>query len=68
MTRPNPKFSNIESKIDHGKKASFDNDEDCFKVTRAKGENYGRIAPKVLAQYILDGKTALNMSRKLNDV
>ena len=33
-----------------------------------KGENYGRIAPKVLAEYILDGRAALTLDTKLDDV
>ena len=33
-----------------------------------KGENYGRIAPKVMAKYIADGKAALTLNTRLDDV
>lgn len=56
MSRPNPKFQQVSSKIDHGKKeARTIADHDENRVVRMKGENYGRIAPKVMANYILSG-------------
>ena len=56
MSKPNPKFAQVTSKVDHGKKEpKAIGDLDLNKVVRMKGENYGRIAPKVMAQYILNG-------------
>ena len=67
MCRPNPKFMNIQSRIDHGKRVKVDV-EDNFKVTRAKGEDFGRITTKVLAKYISGGKSALTVDQRLNDI
>lgn len=59
--QPNSKFSHIKSSIDHGKKEKkiglLDN-KDQNKLTRRKGENFGRIAPNTLATYITDGRAA----------
>ena len=33
-----------------------------------KGENYGRISPKTLANYIVAGKAALSLNTKLDDI
>ena len=69
MSRPNSKFEYVRSKVDHGKKEkSSIADQDEFRVVRKKGENYGRIAPKMLAKYILEGRRALTLDTKLNDV
>ena len=37
-------------------------------LTRRKGENFGRIAPQVLAHYISEGRAAPALSRELDDV
>ena len=58
MCRPNPKFEHVQSRIDHGKRVKVETEEN-FKVTRAKGEDFGRISTKVLAKYISGGKSAL---------
>ena len=69
MSRPSSKFQNVGAKIDHGKKERKTiADEDVFRVLRMKGENYGRIAPKQLAKFIMAGKAALTLNTKLNDV
>ena len=44
------------------------NVEDNFKVTRAKGEDFGRMTTKVLAQYLSGGKSALTVDQRLNDI
>lgn len=60
--QPNSKFSHIKSSIDHGKKEKkigiLDSSKDQNKLTRRKGENFGRIAPNTLANYITDGRNA----------
>ena len=69
MSRPNSKFEHIASKVDHGKKEKTTiADQEEFRVVRMKGENYGRIAPKMLAKYILEGRRALNLDTRLDDV
>ena len=56
MSKPNPKFAQVTSKIDHGKKEpKAIGEQDLNKVVRMKGENFGRISAKVMAQYILNG-------------
>lgn len=56
--RPSTKFAHITSSIDHGKKekkASAMDTKDASRVIRRKGENFGRIAPATLANYIAEG-------------
>ena len=67
MCRSNPKFEHVKSRIDHGKRVKVET-EDNFKVTRAKGEDFGRITTKVLAKYISGGRSALTQNTKLNDL
>jgi len=59
--RPNAKFIHVKSSIDHGKKekkiGALD-PNDNSKLTRRKGENFGRIAPQTLSNYIADGHSA----------
>ena len=69
MSKPNPKFAQVTSKIDHGKKEQKQiGEHELNKVVRMKGENYGRIASKVMAQYIFNGQTALRHAQQLNDI
>ena len=64
MSKPNPKFAQVTSKIDHGKKEQKPiGEQDLNKVVRMKGENFGRIAAKVMAQYILNGQSAINKAQ-----
>ena len=59
--RPNAKFSHIRSSIDHGKKekkVGLMETKDENHLMRRKGENFGRIAPKTLANYITAGHDA----------
>ena len=53
--RPSTKFAHIKSSIDHGqkeKRPGVNDAKDSTKLTRRKGENFGRIAPMTLAYYI----------------
>lgn len=37
-------------------------------LTRRRGENFGRIAPQMLAHYISEGRPAPSLSRDLDDL
>ena len=50
------------------KRISELNVKDQNVLTRRKGENFGRIAPQMLAHYISEGRAAPSLSRDLDDV
>ena len=52
--RPNSKYSHIKATIDTGNKPNNTvmKTEKDQRLVRLKGENFGRIAPKTLANYI----------------
>lgn len=68
--RPNDKFKHIKSSIDTGKKSlkALLDPKDQAKLTKMKGENYGRIAPQTLADYIEAGAKAERLDQRLNDI
>ena len=69
--RPNGKFSHIRSSIDHGKKekkVGVMDSTDQNRLMRRKGENFGRIAPQTLANYINDGHDAAQLNTHLDDI
>ena len=71
QVRPNAKFQHIRSSIDHGKKekkVGMMDGAEGNKLIRRKGENFGRIAPQTLSNYINEGHDALQMSRALDDI
>ena len=56
-SRPNSKYSTVKSKTDTGIKAPKTVMEtENLRVTKLKGENFGRIAHNVLAKYITEGE------------
>ena len=61
---PNAKFAHIKSAIDHGKKEKRQvvTPKDSARLIRRKGENFGRIAPSTLVNYISDGSAATQLS------
>ena len=70
--RPNTKFAHVKSSIDHGQKEKkygvSDTSKEQNRLTRRKGENFGRIAPSVLASYIQEGRMSITLSRSLDDI
>ena len=63
--RPNAKFAHIKSSIDQGRKQKqfvvMDSKEQN-RLVRRKGENFGRIAPQTLANYITEGRAAVHLN------
>jgi len=68
---PNVKFSHIRSSIDHGqhvKKMGVLDATAENRLIRRKGENFGRIAPQTLANYITEGRASVRLNRELDDL
>ena len=56
-TRPKSKYTNVKSKTDTGiKPPKTVMETDNLRVTKLKGENFGRIAHNVLSKYITEGE------------
>ena len=66
---PNSKFSHIKSMVDCGKKEKkFVCIKDQGRLTKRNGENFGRIAPQTLANYIEEGRGHIQLSQNLDDI
>ena len=68
--RPNSKFEHVKAKTDHGKKPpkTVMETDDRIRVTKLRGENFGRIAHNVLSRYIVEGHRQRFPGHKLDPV
>lgn len=48
----NPKYSDVKSMVDHGKSTRDVESLSDSLIAKKKGENFGRIQPKTLAQFL----------------